>query len=132
MKGNEESFQLISSELAKSIRAWETGKIKPMQHAEKVDGLFSGYGWSKTEFFKELDIRIGKQSNDRPVIQPVKKKRVAKVKVKASLPALIEIEKALIRNGATLNAIKAYRKRTEVGLKDAKDACSNYIDGLNF
>lgn len=132
MKGSEDSFQLIVSELGKSIRAWETGKIKPMQHAEKVDNLFSGYGWSKSDFFKELDVRVGKSPSEKPVIQPVKKKKSAKTKVKLSLPALIDAEKLLIRNGATLNAIKAYRKRTEVGLKDAKDACSQYIDDMNF
>lgn len=134
-KGSEDNFQLILAELNKSIRAYETHQIKFMQHMQKTDDLFGGYGWSKKDFYQEMNARLGISTNETraadKIKKPATKKKKAAVKKDIShLPALSEVEKDDIRNGAKIQAIKEYRTRTGCGLKEAKDLCDIYAESL--
>jgi hypothetical protein len=127
-RGSEENFQLIITELAKSLHAYEAKTIKHMAHAEKVDGLFSSYGWNKADFFKEMNTRLGIQTNEMRTKVKVVKKATSKKKTSKKIHVpLNENEKQLIRQDSRMLAIKAYRERLVVGLKDAADACDQWM-----
>lgn len=63
-KGNNEEFEKIASELQRNIKNYEDGKIKHYAFAATNDETFANYSWSKTEFYKELNARLGIQTND--------------------------------------------------------------------
>ena len=80
-KGTDQQFNEIVAMLAKNIKSLENGEIKHIQYVDKIDSILSGdYGWSKTEFRKEMANRIGHNVvKEKPSEQ---KKKVVKKKVK--------------------------------------------------
>lgn len=85
MRGSEEHFNLLAAELAKNTRAYEEKKIKHYQWADSVDRLFESYGWSKEEFYKELNKRLGVETNESRRAEPEEKKK-KKVRKKRIAP----------------------------------------------
>lgn len=64
MRGTNEQFDCILSELNKNIRAYEEKKIKHHQYVDAADNIFQSYGWSKSEFYKEVNFRLDIQTNE--------------------------------------------------------------------
>jgi hypothetical protein len=83
-RGSAENFDQIVVELAKNTKQYEAGQIKHYQFADKVDVIFGSYGWDKASFYKELNARLGIQTNDaiREAKEAKGVKKVKKVKVK--------------------------------------------------
>lgn len=63
-KGTEEQFQTIVENLAINCRQYEGRQIKHIQYADKVDAIFQSYGWDKPTFYRELNERLGIQTNE--------------------------------------------------------------------
>lgn len=63
MKGTEEQFQSLAFELHNLTKKYENHAIKHAQYTEGVDDLFHRRGWSKKEFYKEMDIKLGINRN---------------------------------------------------------------------
>lgn len=83
MKGTEEQFDLIIRELAKNTKQFETNAIKHMTFVDRSENIFTSYGWSKKEVFKEIAIRLGHREPDPivPVVKIAKKRAIRKKKV---------------------------------------------------
>ena len=80
MRGSDEHFSALAAELAKNTKAYEDKKIKHYQWADSTDRLFENYGWSKSEFYKELNRRLGVETNDSRREKPEVKKKPARKK----------------------------------------------------
>jgi len=135
MKGSEENFQILIVALAKNLRSYEAKEIKHIAYSDRVDALFAGHGWSRKEFYKELNSRLGVQTNEA-CAKPAKpkKRKLAKAmsnpeKIYAPLSGT---EQNYAREGYKLDAIKSYRIRTNIGLKDAKDAVEQWMAANNI
>ena len=63
-RGTEEQFIAILASLEKNTRSYEAKQIKHYQWAEQNDNIFANYTWSKQEFYKELGVRLGIQTNE--------------------------------------------------------------------
>jgi hypothetical protein len=74
-RGTEDSFNNIVHELSRLHKAYEEKRIKHTQWAEGIDGIFNSYGWSKKEFYKELNARIGVETNESRLEEQEKKQR---------------------------------------------------------
>lgn len=80
-KGTEDEFKCIIDGLAKNCKRYEIGQIKHMQFTEAMDSIFGEYNWSKQEFYKELNTRLGIHNNEeRPAVKPAAKPKKAKAK----------------------------------------------------
>jgi len=64
MRGTEDQFLAIVDQLGKNIKQYEEKKIKHYQFADASDNIFASYAWSKVEFYKELNSRLGYETND--------------------------------------------------------------------
>jgi len=63
-RGTLEQFDQIVLELQRNIKAYEDKKIKHYAFADTNDNIFANYNWSKVEFYKELNARLGIQTNE--------------------------------------------------------------------
>ena len=76
MRGTDEQFDQIVAALQKNARDYESKVIKYIPYLDVIDAIFSGkYGWNKTEFYEELNRRLGIETNDSR--REEKKKRKA-------------------------------------------------------
>lgn len=80
-RGTLDQFEQIVVELAKNIKSYEDKRIKHYAFAEMNDSIFSAYNWSKSEFFKEVNIRLGNKTNESR--EEDKKQRIEQSKLKA-------------------------------------------------
>lgn len=122
----EENFQIMIVELDKLNKQYEKGQLKYHQKTDKTDRVFEQYGWQRTEFFKELNARLGIQAHStKPAKKTLKKKQAV-----SSLPPLNDVEKRLIGNDEKISAIREYRNRTGASLYGAKVLCEQYANSL--
>jgi hypothetical protein len=131
MRSSEEHFQTMLIEFDALNKQYEKGQIKYHQKTAKVDTIFDKYGWSRSDFFKELNARVGIQAR----LEPKKAVKTTKAKApKSSLdgyPPLNDREKELLRHRETVLAIKEYRARfPDATLRNARTMCDMYIDTL--
>lgn len=84
MRGSEENFHMIGVKHAANVKLYENGVIKHIQFVDKMDAIFSEYGWSQAEYFKEVNHRLGGHNEKKPKPKPEKKpvKKSAKKKSK--------------------------------------------------
>jgi hypothetical protein len=80
---NQESFEAIVVELAKNTKRYEDKVIKHYQYADQIENVFANFGVNKTDFYRELNIRCGVETNDTRT-----KKRAVVVKQKTKKKAL--------------------------------------------
>lgn len=89
-RGSEEQFQALLTELHKNTKNYEEKKIKHTQWTEQTEALFSSFSWTKAEFYKELNSRLGIETNEtrekkrkkKVVAKPVEKKKAPPQKLK--------------------------------------------------
>ena len=81
-RGTEEQFNELAKNLSAACRKYDSGAIKHISFTESMDSYFAAYGWSKTEFYKELHVRLGIPNKEEPKKEKPKRKRTA-VKKKA-------------------------------------------------
>jgi hypothetical protein len=74
-RGSEDQFKEIVEMLAANCKKYEAAQIKYYQFVDAMDNIFILYGWSKEEFYKELNVRSGIHNN---VEYPLVKKPKAK------------------------------------------------------
>ena|SRR5271170_3640659 len=91
-RGSEDQFLAILSELHKNTKNYEDKKIKHYQWAGHIDDLFASYTWTKAEFYKELNARLGIETNETREKKKREKKPVKgekkSVKKKASVSSV--------------------------------------------
>lgn len=63
-RGTEEQFLKIIHAIERNNKAYVEKQIKFYQWAETVDQIFTDYMWSKSEFYKEVNLRLGIQTNE--------------------------------------------------------------------
>jgi len=80
-RGSEEQFNQLVDCLNKNCRKYESGAIKHIAFTEAIDSYFAAYGWSKKEFYKELNVRLGIPNKEEPKKVEKPKKRTVKKKV---------------------------------------------------
>jgi hypothetical protein len=78
IRGSEDQFKALVDDLAKNCKRYETGAIKYIAFTENMDSYFAEYGWSKVEFYKELNVRLGIANKEEPKVEKPKKKVVRK------------------------------------------------------
>jgi CRISPR/Cas system CSM-associated protein Csm5 (group 7 of RAMP superfamily) len=80
-RGTEDQFKAIVDLLGKNCKNYETGKIKHIVFSETMDNIFYENVWSKDEFYKELNTRLGIHNNvEKPKAKPEVKKVVKRKK----------------------------------------------------
>jgi hypothetical protein len=79
MRGTEDQFDVILKKYYDNVKSYEGKNMNYVGFSANIDALFAYYGWSKKEFFKELNARIGIQTN-----QERKNKTIEASKKKAS------------------------------------------------
>lgn len=79
--GSEEQFKELVDRLSINCKKYESGAIKHIAFTEAIDSYFAAYGWSKKEFYKELNVRLGIQNREEPKkVEEKPKKRTVKKK----------------------------------------------------
>ena len=89
MIGTNEQFENILNILKNNAKNYEDKRIKYIGYCDAIDGLFidNRYGWSKVEFYNELNRRLGIQTNDLARSERENKKK-AELKTKKMKPIL--------------------------------------------
>lgn len=80
-RGTEEQFNNIVAMLGQNTKNYEEKKLKHNQWVEQSESILSQNGWTKDEFYKELNARVGIQTNETrkkkisaaPISKPKKK-----------------------------------------------------------
>lgn len=80
MRGSEDQFNAIVSELAKNTKSYEEKRIKHYQWVDQTDNIFGSYGWTKAEFYTELNLRLGIETNESRATRSEAKKKLGVVK----------------------------------------------------
>jgi hypothetical protein len=75
--GTEEAFVAIAKEYTKYVKQYEAGSLKHYQYVDYVERLFTENGWSKPDFTKELNRRLGIEER-----KPRKEKPTTQLKIK--------------------------------------------------
>jgi hypothetical protein len=131
-RSSEEHFQKMLIELNTLTKQYEQGQIKYHQKTIKVDTIFENYGWSRHEFFKELNSRLGIQSHSDRAAKKPKGKNPTKLPRGVNVEDLIPLnddEKACIRDGRKTDAVRRYRKRVpDASLYITKYLCDKYAN----
>ena len=81
-RGSDDSFKTIVDCLAKNCKKYEKGEIKHIAFTENMDAYFTEYGWSKKEFYKELNVRLGLSNKEEPAKEEKPKKKIIKKKAR--------------------------------------------------
>ena len=83
-RGTEADFNAIVGALSKITKRYESREIRHYQWAESIDSIFANSSWAQKEFYKELNKRLGIETNesreDKKVKVVVQKKPVIKKK----------------------------------------------------
>ena len=81
MRGSEHQFNEIINQLAKNMKNYEAKSISYIKFLDTVDFIFTEYGWSKVDFYAEINARLypDKPRENPPEPKP-KKKPVRKKK----------------------------------------------------
>jgi hypothetical protein len=87
--GTPDQFQTVLNELVKVTKQYEARSINHVKFFDTLDYIFDpgNYGWSKTEFYKELNTQLGIVHNERkekPTDKPKKKRAPRKKKADAN------------------------------------------------
>jgi hypothetical protein len=83
-RGTPEQFKQILTELVNTTKKRDAVQINHVKLFETLDYIFtpSNYGWTKEDFYKELNVQLGiihNQKKERSVVvKPKAKKAVAK------------------------------------------------------
>ena len=72
-RGSEDQFNMIVDCLADNCKKYENGQVKHIAFTENMDSYFATYGWSKPEFYKELNARLGIPNKEEPKKESKKK-----------------------------------------------------------
>lgn len=84
-RGTEEQFDQIVAYLQNNIKQYEAKAIKYIAYLDAIDKIFSGgYGWSKAEFYDEVNRRLGIQTNDSKRADKAAKEAAKKLPVKGT------------------------------------------------
>lgn len=83
MKGTLQQFDTIVAEMVKNTKAYDEKRIKHLQWVEQIENIFASYTWTKKEFYRELNARLGIQTNDdirdaKAALEKAKPKQIKK------------------------------------------------------
>jgi hypothetical protein len=123
----EDNFVAMVKELDTLVKQYEKGQIKYHQKTDQTDRVFEKYAIPRSEFFKEVNAKLGIQmhSASKPTKKIPKKKQAV-----ADPPPLNEEEKIIFCSSGRITAMKAYRSRTGATLYGARIICDQYENSL--
>jgi hypothetical protein len=65
MRGTEDQFQAMVKQYYTVAKNYETKAATFITYCQQMEAIFASYGWSKKEFFKELNVKLGIHINER-------------------------------------------------------------------
>lgn len=75
-RGSENQFNEIVNQLAKNIKNYDTKSVNYIKFLDTVDYIFAEYGWSKSDFYAEMNARLNPHNKPKPKAEkPVKPKK---------------------------------------------------------